>query len=271
MFDHVIHWSFNPILFSIGPLHLRWYGLIWALAFIFGQYFVTWIYRRENRDMRGSEYILTYGLFGTVIGARLGHCLFYDPGFYLTHPIAILKMWEGGMASHGGAIGLLVAMWLYTRRFPVPSYMWLIDRMAIPATVGGALIRIANFLGSDIIGNPTSGTWGVIFDAVDQIPRHPVQLYEAVAYLLIFVLMLAVYLRKGVRTPDGLLTGMFMLLVFAARFGLEFFKTPQAVYEANFSITVGQWLSVPFMMAGIYLIVMALRASRQSGAQNAAS
>ena len=259
MIDHVVHWHFDPTLFSAGWLHIRWYGLIWAAAFIFGQYFLLWIYRRENRDINGAEHLMSYGLFGTVIGARLAHCLIYDPTFYLTHPIAILKVWEGGLASHGGALGLLLALWLYTRKFPVPSMMWLLDRVAVPAAMGGAFIRIANFLGSDILGRPTSGTWGVIFDAADQIPRHPVQLYEAAAYIVIFVMLLLLYLRRGARTPDGLLLGIFMLSVFMARFGLEFFKAPQAAYEAGFSITVGQWLSVPFMLVGAYLIARALR------------
>lgn len=259
MIDHIIHWNFDPTAFSVGPVHIRWYGLIWAAAFLLGQQFLTWIYRREERRDGESDYLFVYALVGTIVGARLAHCLIYDPVFYLSHPVAILKIWEGGLASHGGAVGMLLALWLYTRRFPVPSYLWLLDRIAIPAALGAALVRVANFLGSEIVGRPTSGTWGVVFDAVDQIPRHPVQLYEAAAYLSIFIALLAVYLRKSVRTPHGLISGMFLVGVFTARFILEFFKAPQAAYEANFAVTVGQWLSLPFVAVGLYLVFYAMR------------
>lgn len=261
MIDCIIHWNFDPILFSIGPVHVRWYGLIWAAAFLLGQQFLTWIYRREDRKNGESDHLFVYALGGTIIGARLAHCLIYDPAFYLTHPIAILKIWEGGLASHGGAVGMLLALWLYTRRFSVPSYLWLLDRIAIPAALGAALVRVANFLGSEIVGRPTSGTWGVIFDAVDQIPRHPVQLYEATAYLLIFIVLLRVYLRKGARVSYGLISGVFLVGVFTARFILEFFKAPQAAYEANFAVTVGQWLSLPFILVGLCLVFYAIRSS----------
>jgi phosphatidylglycerol---prolipoprotein diacylglyceryl transferase len=262
MVDYIIHWNFDPTFFSVGPLQLRWYGLIWAAAFLLGQQFVSVIYRREGRENRESDYLFIAALFGTIIGARLAHCLIYEPAFYLAHPIAILKVWEGGLASHGGAVGMLLALWFCARRFSVPSYLWLLDRVAIPAALGAALVRLANFLGSEIVGRPTSGTWGVIFDAVDQVPRHPVQLYEASAYLIMFALLLVIYLRRGARTPHGLLSGIFLAGVFTARFILEFFKAPQAAYEANFAITVGQWLSVPFVLGGLYLWWYSIRATR---------
>lgn len=269
MTDYIIHWNFDPILISLGPLHVRWYGIIWALAFIFGQQFIDWVYRREGRPSGESDQLLLYTIGGTILGARLAHCLIYDPAFYLANPITILKIWEGGLASHGGAVGMLLALWLYARRFAVPSYLWLLDRVAIPAALGGALIRFANFLGSQIVGRPTSGTWGVVFDAVDSLPRHPVQLYESAAYLFIFGSLLAAYLRNGARTPHGLLTGVFFVGVFLARIALEFLKMPQAAYEANFSFTVGQWLSVPFLFAGLSLIVYAARPSCSLLAANA--
>lgn len=270
MIDYIIHWNFDPTLFSVGPLRVRWYGLIWAAAFLLGQQFLNVIYRREGRESRETDYLFIAALVGTIIGARLVHCLIYEPAIYLADPIAILRVWEGGLASHGGVIGMLLAVWLYTRRFPVPSYLWLLDRVAIPAALGAALVRIANFLGSEIVGRPTSGTWGVIFDAVDQIPRHPVQLYEASAYLVMFALLLVVYLRGGVRTPHGLLSGMFLVGVFTARLILEFFKAPQAAYEANFAITVGQWLSVPLICAGLYLWWYSCRSTRGRSGPTAA-
>ncbi len=261
MTDYLLHWNFDPILFSIGPVHIRYYGLIWAAAFILGQYFINRVYQREQIKNGESDTLFLYAFIGTVAGARLGHCLIYDPVTYLSDPIRILKVWEGGMASHGGAIGLLLALWIYTRQYSMPSYLWLVDRVTIPAALGAALIRFANFLGSDIIGRPTSGTWGVVFDAVDQVPRHPVQLYESAAYLAVFALLITIYRRKGAATPHGLLFGLFLLCVFIARFILEFFKVPQAAYEAEFAITVGQWLSVPFVVMGIGIAIYALRSS----------
>lgn len=264
MSNYIFHWAFDPTLFSFGPIHIRYYGLIWAAAFLIGQQFINWVYRREKINNGESDILFVYALIGTIVGARLAHCLIYEPGIYLNDPIKILKVWEGGMASHGGAAGLLVALWIYTRRFSVPPYLWLLDRATIPAALGAALIRFANFLGSDIIGKPTSGTWGVVFEAVDQIPRHPVQLYESAVYTFIFGLLLLVYRSGGKLVPNGLLTGIFLLCVFLARFILEFFKVPQAAYEAGFAISVGQWLSVPFFMVGVGIVVYALRSSISS-------
>ncbi len=263
MTNYVIHWGFDPVIFALGALQIRWYGVLWASAFLLGQQFVSWMYRNEKQRSSDSDRLLVYLLIGTVVGARLGHCLIYDPVYYLNNPLAILKTWEGGMASHGGAAGLLLALWLYSRRFPVPSFLWLLDRIAIPAAFGGALIRFANFLGSDIVGRPTSGTWGVVFDAVDSLPRHPVQLYESAAYLAVFALLLALYSRKHTHAAHGLFSGLFLFLVFLARVILEFFKEPQAAYEAGLTITVGQWLSLPFLLAGSFLVAVAMRKSRR--------
>lgn len=252
-----LHWSPDPVLVSIGPLAVRWYGLFFAAAFLVGYSVMAQIYRREGRDTSSLDTPLTYMVIGTLIGARLGHVLFYDPQYYLTHPLEILQVWEGGLASHGGAAGILIALLLYTRKPGRPSYLWLLDRVAIPAALGGFFIRVGNFFNSEIVGMPTSGWWAVVFDRVDPIPRHPVQLYEALAYLLIFVVLVLVYVRPAKAQRDGLLLGIFFTLVFSARFLLEFVKTPQAAYEAGLAVTVGQWLSVPFILVGIALMARA--------------
>jgi phosphatidylglycerol:prolipoprotein diacylglycerol transferase len=199
------------------------------------------------------EHVVVYMFAGTIIGARLAHCLFYDPVYFWKHPLEIIAVWEGGLASHGGAVGILIAMYLYTRRRPDQPFLWLLDRVVVSAALGGALIRIGNLFNSEILGTATQLPWAFVFQRVDAVPRHPVQLYEAVAYLLIFVVLLHLYRRLQERTPRGLLFGIFLVCTFTARFFLEFLKQPQAAYEQNFAISVGQWLSIPFVVWGAYL------------------
>ena len=256
---HPFHWDVNPILVQVGPLAVRWYGVFFATAFLVGSWIMQWIYRREGANPASLDRLFLYMPLGAVLGARVGHVLFYDPHYYVTHPLDIVKIWEGGLASHGGAVGIFIALYLLARRPGSPPYLWLLDRVAIPTALGGAFIRLGNLFNSEIVGTPTSGWWGVVFDRVDPLPRHPVQLYEAAAYGLIFLMLLGVYLRFGPTVRPGLLLGLFLLLVFSARFLLEFVKTPQAEYEAGFVLTVGQLLSIPFIVAGFALIARARR------------
>jgi phosphatidylglycerol---prolipoprotein diacylglyceryl transferase len=258
----LIHWAFDPILFSAGPLTVRWYGLLFVGAFLIGQWMLGRIFAVEGVPRENAERLMMYLLLGAVIGARLVHCLFYEPEYYLSHPLAILRIWEGGLASHGGTLGMLLALWLGARTArPKLPFLWLVDRVSIPAALGAMFVRIANFLNSEIVGIPTSGEWGVVFESVDALPRHPAQLYEAFAYGLIFLVLVAVYRRTGKRTPEGLLFGLLMVLVFSARIVVEFFKTPQAAYEAGQMFSVGQYLSVPFVVLGVAMIVRAWRRS----------
>lgn len=251
----LLHWTFDPILFSIGPLTIRWYGLLFVGAFVTGQAVLARIFKHEGAPPEQAQRLLMHALLGTIIGARLVHCLFYDPQYYFGNPWAILRIWEGGLASHGGAVGMLLGLWLGSRATqPQMLFLWLVDRVAIPAALGAVFVRVANFLNSEIVGVPTSGTWGVVFESVDALPRHPVQLYEAVGYLAISVVLLGVYRRRGRRTPYGLLFGWFMVLVFAVRIAAEFFKVPQAAYEAGQVFSVGQWLSLPFMVLGLGMV-----------------
>jgi prolipoprotein diacylglyceryl transferase len=261
------HWNPDPVVVSFGPVAVRWYGLCFAAAFLVGYWVMAQIYRREGKDPSSLDTLLMYMLIGTLIGARLGHVVFYDPQYYVAHPLEIPQVWEGGLASHGGAAGILVALLLYSRKPGRPSYLWLLDRVVIPTALGGFFIRMGNFFNSEIVGTLTSGWWAVVFDRVDLIPRHPVQVYEALAYLLIFVVLALVYARQVAAHRNGLLLGLFFTLVFSARFLLEFVKTPQASYEAGFALTVGQLLSIPFILFGIALIARARSgATRRSGA-----
>ncbi|MBL8264602.1 MAG: prolipoprotein diacylglyceryl transferase [Xanthomonadaceae bacterium] len=254
----LIHWQFDPIALQVGPVPLRWYGLLFVGGFFIGQRILARIFRREDVPEQHADALLMYALIGAVVGARIVHCLFYEPDYYLSNPLAILRIWEGGLASHGGVIGVVVGMWMASRRLKLP-FAWLLDRMAIPSALVAVFIRVANFLNSEIVGNPTGGQWGVVFEAVDALPRHPAQLYEAFGYLLTFFVLRAIYKRHGAETPRGLLLGWMLALVFGVRILVEFVKTPQAAYEAGQLISVGQWLSVPFLILGIVLIARARR------------
>ncbi|WP_457443487.1 prolipoprotein diacylglyceryl transferase [Roseateles sp. P5_E4] len=254
----ILHWQFDPIAFAIGPLQIHWYGICWAVAFFGAEFSV----RRRLAAMGWHDVdvstLVVWALLGTMLGARLAHCLFYDPASYLSHPLRILAIWEGGMASHGGAVGLVVALcWGLPRYAPGLPLLSLLDATTFAAAFGAALIRTANFLNSEIVGNPTSGRWGVVFSRVDASPRHPVQLYEAVAYLLVLVALRIAARRHAALQKPGCLTGLFLALVFGARAVIETWKTPQAVYEAGAVFSVGQWLSVPFVLLGVVLMIRA--------------
>lgn len=256
----VLVWSVDPEIFRLGGFTLRWYGVLFATAFLAGYEIMRRIYHAEGKPEDELDTLLIYMMLGTVLGARLGHVLFYDPAYYLAHPLRILAVWEGGLASHGGAIGIFLALWLYTRRRPDQPYLWLLDRLSIPTAFGGACIRTGNLFNSEILGNPSDLPWAVVFARVDVIPRHPVQVYEALAYLVIFLGLYALYRRTRRATPEGRLLGSFLVAVFGVRFLLEFLKTPQAAYESGFAITVGQWLSLPLIAVGVWLLLRSRRA-----------
>lgn len=245
-----IHWDVSRELVRIGPIALRWYGLAWASAFIVGFFIVRWMYRREQEPEQDLDRLLIYMILGAIIGARLGHCLFYHPGYYLSHPLQVLAIWRGGLASHGGALGILTALYLYSRSRPDQAYLWLLDRIAAPTALGGAFIRLGNLMNSEILGTPTDLPWAVVFLQVDRVPRHPAQVYESLAYAAIFGLLLRIYIRRGPDIPRGLLAGTFLLSVFTARFLIEFVKQRQAPYAAGLPLSVGQLLSLPLIAAG---------------------
>ena len=251
------HWDIDPELFSLGPISIRWYGLMFASSFLFGFLLMRRIFHLEGRPVKNLDKLLVYVLIGTILGARLGHCFFYNPSYFLGNPIEILKVWKGGLASHGGGLGALIAIFLYSRNKPQEPYLWLLDRIAIAGGIVGFFIRIGNLFNSEIIGTPTTLPWAFIFDKVDNIPRHPVQLYESVTYGLIFVVLLTIYEKQRHKVKQGFLTGLFLFLLFTARFFLEFVKARQASYSSNLPLSVGQLLSIPFLLAGIAMIIRA--------------
>ena len=206
-----LYWDLGPELFRVGPLVVRWYGIFFALAFVFGYFIARWQFRAEKKSEADLDRLLVYLIGGTIIGARLGHCLLYQPAYYLSHPLEILEIWTGGLASHGGAAGILMALYLYARRRPDQSYLWLLDRIVVPATLGGYLIRIGNLFNSEILGSPTRLPWAFIFTREDLVPRHPVQLYEALGYAVVFALLFSIYHRLRAATPRGLLLGLFLV------------------------------------------------------------
>jgi phosphatidylglycerol---prolipoprotein diacylglyceryl transferase len=258
-----IQWNVAPEIFQVGAFAIRWYGLLFALMFLFGFFMLRWEFRVEGKNEKDVERLLTFMVVGTLVGARLVHCLFYDPVYYWQHPLEIPAIWEGGLASHGGALGILIALYFYTRSRPDQGYIWLLDRVVIPAALGSCLVRVGNLFNSEILGVPTQVPWAFVFQRVDSVPRHPAQLYEAIAYGIIFIILFQIYRRLRERTPKGLLFGLFLVSVFTARFLLEFLKQPQASYEEGFRISVGQWLSVPFVVWGAFLLRGALRERKE--------
>jgi len=249
-----IYWNVNPEIFHIGPLAVRWYGLMFALAFITGYYIFKYFFKKEGYSIELLDELTVYVALGIIIGARLGHVLFYDPGYYFANPIKIIAIWEGGLASHGAAIGLLITLYLWTRKHQT-DMLWLLDRIAVVVAIGGMFVRFGNLMNSEIYGIETNLPWGFIFVREGEVlPKHPTQIYEALSYLAIFALLFTAY-RKNLWFPKkGLAFGIFLVLLFGARFLIEFIKNPQEDFETSLPLFMGQILSIPFILAGIILI-----------------
>jgi len=254
-----IDWNTDPEIFSLGPFTVRWYGLLFALGFFVGQFIMARIYRLEGKPEADLEKLMLYMIVSTVVGARLGHCLFYQPDYYLAHPIDILKVWEGGLASHGATIGILLGLWLYARKRPDQPYLWLLDRIVIVVALGGCFIRLGNLMNSEIIGTPTQLPWAFIFHRVDQVPRHPAQLYEAISCLLLFVGLYYTYHQSKEKTPPGRLFGLFVWVLFSLRIFYEFFKENQVPFEDNMPLNMGQILSIPLVIIGLWIYIQSFR------------
>jgi prolipoprotein diacylglyceryl transferase len=196
---------------------------------------------------------------GTVLGARLGHCLFYNPEFYLTNPLEILKIYRGGLASHGAAVGILLSIYLFTKKRKNFEFLWQMDRVVITVALAAFFIRTGNLFNSEIIGIPTDLPWGFVFVSVDNIPRHPAQLYEAIAYLMVFIFIYRLYKLKYKELNDGLIFGIFLVGIFGFRFFVEFIKENQTYFEEGMSLNMGQILSIPLIAYGVYLIITRMK------------
>lgn len=254
----MITWDVNPEIIALGPIHIRWYGVLFASSFLVGFQIMTIIFKIEKRSDKDLNDLLWYMLIGTVVGARLGHCLFYNPEYYLTHPLEIFMTWKGGLASHGAAIGIVSALYMYSKKKTGQSFLWVMDRVVITVALAGFFIRTGNLMNSEIIGKPTDVPWAFKFVHAyvsdPMTPRHPAQLYEAIAYLLIFILLFYIYWTKHEKLKDGILYGLFLVLVFTSRFIIEFFKEVQSPFEETMTLNMGQLLSIPLILWGIYLL-----------------
>lgn len=255
-----ISWDVSPEIWQWNFINLRWYGLLFALGFVIGYFIFSKIYKIEGKPQEDLETLLTYMVIATVVGSRLGHCLFYDPVYYLSNPLEILYIWKGGLASHGGTIGLLIAIYLYSKRHPDQPYLWLLDRIVIPIALAGACIRLGNLMNSEIYGGVTDLPWGFIFiHNGETLPKHPTQLYEAGSYVLLFIYLMATYLNKKRYLPRGRILGQFLMFLFGARFFIEFVKNVQEAWEidmvATYGINMGQLLSIPFVIVGTYFFI----------------
>ena len=247
----VIPWDVNPEIFRIGAFAVRWYGLLFASSFLIGYVIMNRIFKNENLGEEVLDKLTIYMAVGVILGARLGHCLFYEPGYYFRHPLEILAIWHGGLASHGAAIGILTAVWVFSRK-QKKDYFWVLDRIAIVVALSGFLIRMGNLMNSEIYGIETTVPWGFVFLRNHEVaPKHPTQIYEGLAYLLIFFLLFRLYWTKKGRHFQGMLISLLCILVFTARFFIEFLKEPQVAFEATMKLNMGQWLSIPFILLGL--------------------
>jgi len=253
-----ITWNPDPEIFRIGGIAIRWYGLLFASSFFFGYLILLRVFKKENVPVSYLDTLTTYMIVGTIVGARLGHCLFYEPQYYLSHPVKILMIWEGGLASHGAGIGIVLSLLVFSYLKKKP-FLWVIDRIVIVVALSGFLIRMGNLMNSEIFGIPTNLPWGFYFarasnpaEAFD--PRHPTQLYEGLSYLLIFAYLIWYYYRKDGKPAPGFLFGVFLVLVFGVRFLIEFIKEPQVGFEKQLLLNMGQLLSIPFIISGLILI-----------------
>lgn len=265
MLFNAITWNVDPEIFSIGQLSIRWYGLLFASAFLSGYIVFSRYLTADRITSEMLDQLLIYIAVGTVLGARLGHCFFYEPEYFLKNPLEILKIWKGGLASHGAAIGILLSLWLYIRKYKL-SFLWMIDRIVIVVALGGAFIRLGNLFNSEIYGMPTDLPWGFefvrdrLYDAntgeiLPTVARHPTQLYEALSYMLIFAILLTFFRKRHLKVRDGFIFGVFMILLFSARFLIEFVKNDQVAFEAGMQFNMGQLLSLPFILAGVLMIL----------------
>lgn len=251
----MIYWNVSPDIFTIGPFTIRWYGLLFALSFIVGYQIMHVVFKKESKPENDMNDLIWYMILGTVFGARLGHCFFYNPSYYLANPLEILQVWKGGLASHGAAIGILLALYLFTKKKKEYNYLWVVDRIVITVALSGFFIRMGNLFNSEIIGKPAELPWSFVFASVDNVPRHPAQLYEAIAYLVVFVILFLIYLRAFAKLKPGFLLGMFLVFVFGFRFFVEFLKEDQTYFEQGMTLNMGQLLSIPFVLLGVYLLL----------------
>ncbi len=251
---NAIYWNVSPEIFSLGPFSIRYYGLLFAGGFMISFYMVQKFYKDAGLDPVEVDKLTIYTVIGAVLGARFGHVFFYESDYYLQNPSEILKVWHGGLASHGGVIGIVISTWLYSRKYKRP-YLWVLDRLVVPSALTGSLIRLGNLMNSEIYGHETSLPWGFVFlQNGETVPKHPTQIYESLAYLIIFVFLYYLYKRNGGKIHRGMLVGWFLVTIFGFRFFIELIKNNQVAKEASMTFNIGQWLSIPLIVFGAILL-----------------
>lgn len=252
-------WNIDPEIIRLGPLSLRYYSLMFILGYVLMGIYVKNIFRKEGKDPEDVSSLTNYIIFGMLIGARLAHCLFYDPSYYFQHPIEILFVWEGGLASHGGYAGVLIAVFLFLKSRPQYNFLGLMDTIAGPCLFVGGLIRIGNLMNSEIYGIPANVPWAIVFERVDNLPRHPSQIYESIGYFTISFILFYLYQKKSTVWKKGTILSIAIILSFAFRFFIEFTKDEQSSLLVSSSINMGQWLSLGFVIFGVLLLNFVLR------------
>ncbi len=269
-----IHWNVDPVLFHIGSFGLRWYSLCFLVAFLLGYYIMERMFRHEhvNEDYLGSLFL--YIFLAILAGARLGHCLFYEPDYFLTseHWVEIFWPFQNGqftgfqgLASHGAAIGILVALWLYWRKYGLNAW-WLLDRLVIVVAVGGAFVRLGNLFNSEIYGVETTLPWGFIYERNGEtVPKHPTQLYESLSYFIIFGVSIWYYIKKKGQFKTGTVFGWWLVALFGVRLLIEFVKNDQVDFEAGMALNMGQLLSLPFIIGGLAIAWLASKEKLPQG------
>lgn len=267
----VITWTLDPILFQFGGIRVGWYGILFAVGLIvFGGGILGKMWKHEGLSDQSYNWLVVYILVATVVGARLGHCLFYEPAYYLANPLEILQTWKGGLASHGGVIGIMVAVYLYSKKVSKQSMLWTFDRLCVPTGLVAAMIRLGNLANHEIYGHATDVPWAFRFienipqwqmgaEPIFTAPSHPTQLYEALTYLLTFGVCMWLYWKKDAYKHEGLIFGVAMIMIFVARFLIEFVKNDQVGFEVDMSLNMGQWLSLPFILIGIAAVAFSLK------------
>ncbi len=272
-----IHWNADPVLFAVdafnlfginfGPFEIRWYGLLFAAGFLIGMQIMTHIFRKERKPQEDLDALLIFMVVSTVLGARIGHYLFYEPEVLFRNPLEVIMPPYRGLASHGATIGILTALWLYSRRkssrLTGQTFLWTTDRIVIVVALAGACIRMGNLMNHEIVGLPTSVPWGFIFKYNNEfpvgVPRHPAQLYESLSCLTLFFILFALWNRMKERTPRGLFLGIFLIWVFGLRFFYEYLKENQVAFENTLPLNMGQILSIPAVLVGVYFVLKSRR------------